>query len=262
MIECDHRLGFDPLIDYRSDLSALTGLSRRQVSAARDLVPPCRPTCATDSLCLPRRLIRFLCQEQKRALICTAIAMCKRTLFLRSSGLGTVGNMLTHSVASEWQLSRRAVSASRRELVTQGIFVREPPPPGWNPTIYTNRYGVRIRYSVSWAPNLRPDNSQSCVKFARPVLNRKPLGNKHPLFRVFDQSDLMDLYADCRSSGKLSTCDFGRIRFLSAAYYACRVGSSPWDLLLWIIRNGRWDRATSYDEDKARETLRAARSET
>jgi hypothetical protein len=128
------------------------------------------------ALALPRRVLRFLADGARPALVATALGVLARCLSRRRGGWGHVGRVKAGWVAATFGVDVRAVKRARRELVALGWISDEPSDP-WA----TRRWGPAYRISLDWSPDpttdprLPPIPAASGPAIATPRSDREPL---------------------------------------------------------------------------------------
>ncbi|WP_435022556.1 hypothetical protein TA3x_005752 (plasmid) [Tundrisphaera sp. TA3] len=117
------------------------------------------------TLCIPRRLLRFLADRARPALIATALAALLRCLSRRKAGWGSRGRIKASWVARAFGVDARGVKAARASLAEIGWLAAEGDAKDqWS----WNRWGRVYRIDLGWAasdadrhPSGRPPRRES-----------------------------------------------------------------------------------------------------
>jgi hypothetical protein len=103
------------------------------------------------SLAIPRRMLRFLADGARPALIATVLGLLLRCLSRRKAGFDGRGRVKASWIARTFGVSLRQVKAARRELVALG-WIEAEPGDQWA----ENRWGRAFRIDIGWkAPDFR-----------------------------------------------------------------------------------------------------------
>ena len=149
------------------------------------------------SLAIPRRMLRFLVDGARPALIATALGVLLRCLSRRKGGFDGRGRVKASWIARVFGVDLRRVKAARRELVDLG-WIEPEPSDQWA----ENRWGGRYRIDLAWdrAPgrgsrDCHPSPRRIGPRLPPPLLTRNlyPRGRAKPGTRrgadwVFDRS--------------------------------------------------------------------------
>ncbi|MCC6359281.1 MAG: hypothetical protein IT450_11105 [Phycisphaerales bacterium] len=245
------RLSLDEQEDFRRTLGKVVNHRRR--------VP------------VPRRLLRFLCVTSRQVLLATTLEHLLRCMYYRNRQCAPDGRCKASWVADVMEVDLRNVKAARRELVELGVLLLEP-----THQRHLNRWGALIRFNLAWsAPALRPSpppRGRRRTKSPPPYTDRKlalRMENQEPgcaalgvggrrAWHVEPQEltapvRLQRLFERSTALGLVRSSEAARLAFFATAARAVRVSTrNAAGLFATLVRNGRWEYATSADEDQGR----------
>jgi hypothetical protein len=110
----------------------------------------------TGRVAIPRRMLRYLANGARPALIATALGVLFRCLSRRRNGFDGRGRVKASWVAEVFHVSIRQVKAARLELVALGWLDPEPSPQ-WT----EQRWGRAFHVRLDWSPPARPVGASS-----------------------------------------------------------------------------------------------------
>lgn len=224
---------------------------------------------------VPRRVLRLLARERRRAMSATLLGHLIRMLYYRDGVCRPVGACKSSWVAEVFGIDARSVKRCRSELIRRGLLA-----PLNADQWYRNRYGWRGMLNMDWCGNsVSPPRVAKRPKLSPPVSNRKlstrernqepssgRLGSwkknsslrKHTLGTV-QATDLTSeaatskLFTRAAKAGHVEHSEAGLLKVLTAAEHALRIGTrNPSGLFVWLVTCGNWHFLTQADEQAAR----------
>lgn len=237
----------------------------------------------------PRRLLRFLASSRKPVLLATALGHVLRCLYYRRGRCSPSGLCKASWIAAVFAVDERNVKAARQELESLGVLIREP-----STQLRMNRYGLTVRLNLAWSPpsasrETPPRAALPTTESPRPkgtgisssgrAENQKPVPGRPsgvrkrtgraPSFRRVHEEDLRNgqrlavLFEQALRDGLVGSSESDRLKFLSAAERALRVGTTnKAGLFVAVVRRGLWHHVSTLDEDRARRRLPGLRAPT
>jgi hypothetical protein len=242
------------------------------------------------SVTIPRRILRFLANGSRPALIATVLGLLLRCLSRRKSGFDGRGRVKASWIARVFAVDLRRVKTARRELVALGWIESES-----SSQRAENRWGRAYRIDLAWARvepggrSLPPPPARDSPAIATPSVDQEPLReriqNQEPaggptgfsisgqgkedkplaaptladirLDDLRDTSRLLELHGQSLAKGLVGESEADRLRFVGAAEHALTVAKqNPPGLFAWLVRGGCWRYITQDDEDRAMRRLK------
>ena len=249
------------------------------------------------SVAIPRRMLRFLANGARPALIATALGVLLRCLSRRKDGWSGRGRVKAGWIARTFAISIRQAKAARAKLVDLR-WIEAEDSDQWA----MNRWGRAYRIDLGWStsatsgsssltplpadpcPTSSPPDLQTRTPFGR-ANNQEPAGrgpagvqvqgqgteqqpSKAPnlddvqLEDLKDTGRLLDLHRQAIDRKLVTASENDRLRFVAAAEHALAIGKgNPPGLFVYLVRGKCWRYITQEDEDRAASRLKAHRRE-
>ena len=236
---------------------------------------------------MPRRLLLYVAQSQRRVLIATAFGHMLRCMYYRERQCVSGGRCKASWIAAVFQVDERTVKDARRSLILAGWLI-----PQESPQWAMNRWGLAVVIDLAWEAPGRTGRARSPHPFRRIVTGSPPpyenkklssrLNNQKPASRAVAgvstgmppgnspnlrnvvELDLREpqrldrLFRQAVAQGFVRNTVCDRLRFFGAAEHAENVARrNKCGLFVSLIREGRWQFITQHDEDDARRKLKS-----
>jgi hypothetical protein len=247
------------------------------------------------SLMIPRRIVRFLANGARPALIATVLGTLFRCLSRRGGGFDGRGRVKASWIARAFGIDVRSIKAARSELVRLGWISIED----GDRQSAMNRWGRACRIDLGWSlPDCRqspPLDRAGLSPITTPSVNQEPPWEKiqhqepasgrpvqtgiqlsdsgqgstasglilpAPILADIRREDLADvgrtlkLLDQAVAKGLVGTSEHDRLRFVALAVHCLAIGQKPGGLFMALLRRGAWEFVTQGEEDAARRLLK------
>lgn len=224
---------------------------------------------------VPRRVLRLLAGERRKAMSATLLGHLIRLVYYRDGTCRPIGACKSSWVAEVFGIDARSVKRCRSELIVRGLLA-----PLDADQWYRNRYGWRGMLNLNWSDKrMSPRRVAKRPRLSPPVSNRelstrernqepsagssglwkKDSSSRRHTLGLIRASDLTSkaamskLFARAAKAGHVDYGEAGLLKVLTAAEHALRIGTrNPSGLFVWLVTRGNWHYLSQADEDAAR----------